>query len=461
MEASTQKRRPFTRGATKLTGPKPDSFVGNSIKFIRDPLGFLGSVHQEFGVSAMLFLPGPTPTFFHPDQIKHVLQDNASNYTKGHSFRRGKPFLGEGLVVSDGELWRRQRRLLQPAFHPQRLAGLATSIVRSVEEMFQRWAAPVASGEQIDVNREMMRLTLTMTGRTLFSADIIEAFPAIGKAIVEALDISMARMRAPIFMPWLPTPQNNRFDGAMKVLETAVKTMAKERREGGPLNDLLTMLLEARDETGAPMSDKQLQDEVLTIVLGGYETTTATLSWALYMLHQHPEIRERARAEVMSVLGDRPPTVADLPKLSYLSMVLDEVMRHYPPAWMTMRRTIEDDEIGGVLVPKNTTVLIPYYFAQRMPEFWERPDEFYPEHFEPAAAAKRHKGAYLPFGLGPRKCIGINLALMEMKIFLAMALQRYAFELAPGYSGKIEASMALRPADGLPMRISTRPAAAA
>ncbi len=155
------------------------------------------------------------------------------------------------------------------------------------------------------------------------------------------------------------------------------------------------------------------------------------------------------------------PELSDLPKLRYLSMVLDEVMRHYPPAWMTMRRTLEADEIGGILVPKDTTVLIPYYFAQRMPEFWEKPDAFYPEHFEAEAAGKRHKGAYLPFGLGPRKCIGVNLALMEMRIFLAMALQRYAFELGPGYAGKIEASMALRPAEGLPMRISERRVATA
>ncbi len=307
MEASRQVGESHKPRKLKLAGPKHDPIVGNALKFMKDPLGFLGGVNREFGSSALLYMPGPTPTFFHPDQIKYVLQDNASNYTKGHPFRRGKPFLGEGLVVSDGELWRKQRRLLQPAFHPQRLAGLATSIVTCVEEMFQRWNKPVAGGEWIDVNREMQRLTLTMTGRALFSVDIVEAFPAIGKAIVEALDISMARMRAPFFLPWLPTPQNRRFDHAMRFLDDTVSTMSQERAGGEAKHDLLSMMLEARDETGAPMSPKQLRDEVLTIILGGYETTTATLSWALYLLNKNPEARERVRAEIFEVLGERPP----------------------------------------------------------------------------------------------------------------------------------------------------------
>ena len=424
----------------------------------KDTLGFFlraGTEHPhivkiELGPSRMHLVS-------HPDGVKHVLQDNQRNYVK--KYDQAKPLLGDGLVTSEGELWRRQRRLIQPAFHKQKLAELLPMMTGATQEMLDDWRKRGGADEPLDLAREIMLLTQTIILRTMFSTDITENAEAIADAFSTTLEHLNLSIVAPFpILHALPTPANRRFREAMLVIDKAVYGMIAERRESGvKRGDLLQMLIDARDEeTGQGMSDKQMHDEVLTIFLAGHETTAALLGWTFYLLGQNPEAAERLQAEIDSTLNGSAPTLEQIGSMQYTGQVLHEALRLYPPAWMFARTPVEDDVIGGYPVPAGSMIMLSPFVTHRLPQVWDEPDRFDPDRFAPGADPTRPRYAFFPFGGGPRLCIGNNFALMEAPAILSMILHNFKFRLAEGYTVKTLPAATLRPRPGLHVHIQPR-----
>jgi cytochrome P450 len=425
----------------------------------RDPLAFVSALAREYGDVVCLGL-GPIRIYLlhHPDAVKHVLQDNNQNYVKGPVIGRVKVLIGEGLFTSEGDFWRRQRRLAQPSFHRERIADFAATMVRCTAERLDRWETPARRGETLDVLAEMNALTLTVVGETLFGRDLSGEAREAGRALAVALEITAHRAMSYLVSPiWWPSARNRAFRRAVATLDAVVYDIIDARRRARqPGDDLLGMLMAARDEeTGETMSRRQLRDEVMTFLLAGHETTAVALSWTWYLLARHPEIGEQARAEVLSVLGDRAPTLADLPRLPMARMVVEEAMRLYPPVWGIGRQTIGPDEIGGYDIPAGALVNLSPWVTHRHPDFWPDPERYDPERFRPGVERNRPRSAYFPFSGGPRLCIGEAFALMEAQLIAAMTLQRYRLTLAdPAAIVEPEPHLTLRPRGGLAMRVT-------
>lgn len=437
-------------------GPRGVPLFGNVLDAWKDPIGLMMKSWREHG-DVVKFKFGPFDYLFlnDPDAIHHVLVDNAKNYTKSRNYQGLKLVLGEGLVTSEGDTWRKQRKLVQPAFHRERLAGFAQSMVGDTASMLERWAT--RGPEAFDVHEEMMRLTFRIVGRTLFSTDVeVDADrigPAVSAAIHHANDYAEAIVRVP---QWLPTPANFRFKKAIATLDELVLRIIADRRKpnADQPNDLLAMLMAAHDdETKEGMSDRQLRDEMMTIILAGHETTANLLTWTWYLLSSHPDIARRLGAEVAEVLGDRAPSLDDLPKLKLTKMILEESLRLYPPAWAFERQAVAADTIAGYHVTPKTIIGIAPYTLHRHPRYWENPEGFDPERFAPERSEGRPKYAYLPFGGGPRFCIGNGFAMMEAQIIVAMIAQRHRLELVPGHPIVLDPQVTLRPKHGVRVTI--------
>ena len=444
-----------TPTARVAPGPKGLPYLGSVLEARRDPIGLFARTRAELG-DVVRFKFGPI--HYHlvndPDAIKHVLVDNAKAYTKSRNYVGLKVVLGEGLLTSEGDAWRRQRKLAQPAFHKSRLDGFARSMASSTRDLLARWQAE-GDAKTFDIHAEMMRLTFRIVGLTLFSTDVDDDACEVGPA----LDIAMhwANAHAESFVPiprFVPTPANVRFNRAMKTLDRVVNGMIETRRHReNPGDDLLGMLMSAVDEDGGRMSDRQLRDELLTMVLAGHETTANLLTWTFVLLSRHPEVAQRVREEAIAVLGsDRDPTLDDVKSLPYARMVLDEGMRLYPPAWTFERQATERDVIGGYTVEPGHVVAISPYILHRHPAYWENPETFDPERFSPARSQGRGKYTYLPFGGGPRTCIGNHFALMEAQIILAMIARDYRVDLDPSHPVVLEPVITLRPKHGIVVR---------
>ena len=395
--------------------------------------------------------------FTHPDAVKHVLQDNNQNYVKGEIIGRVKVLIGEGLFTSEGDFWRRQRRLAQPAFHRERIAGFVDTMVRRTAERLDRWEPAVRSGEPIDVAAEMNALTLTIVGETLFGRDLSGDAAEAGRALRVALEVTAHRAMTWVVPPiWLPTARNRAFRAAVRTLDDLVYEIIDGRRRAHePGHDLLGMLMAARDEeTGEGMSRRQLRDEVMTFLLAGHETTAAALAWTWYLLSLNPAFAERTREEVRSVLGDRAPVFDDLPRMPLARMVVEEAMRLYPPVWGIGRQSIAADDIpAGAIVNLSPSV------THRHPAFWPDPDRFDPERFRPGVERTRPRFAYFPFSGGPRLCVGETFALVEAQLIVAMMLQRHQLSLVDDAPIVPEPTLTLRPRGGLRMPVTRVPAA--
>ncbi|GIV95852.1 MAG: cytochrome P450 [Herpetosiphonaceae bacterium] len=445
-----------TRKAEDKTppGPRGNLLWGSASAIRRDILGFFLHAVREYGdIIRYRFMIWPGYFVNHPDYVKHILIDNNRNYNKNTpGFETLRWIVGNGLVTSEGDLWLRQRRLMQPSFHKQRLASFATVMTQAAAETAESWEQIARRGEVLDVDEEMMRLTLKIAGLTLFSMDISGKADTVGQAFTYANKFVTEYLYRRIPRN-LPLPRNRKFEEALRTLDQVVSAIIRERRaRGEDTGDLLSMLLHARDEdTGEGMDDRQLRDEVMTLLLAGHETTANALTWTWYLLSKHPLVMRRLQSELAEVLGGRLPTVDDLPKLCYTRMVIDEALRLYPPAWMMSRQATEDDEIGGYRIPAKTIVFFSPYVVHRHPSFWENPEGFDPERFTPERSAGRPRFAYLPFGGGPRLCIGNNFALMEAQLILATLAQRYQLELVPGHRVEPEPLITLRPRYGLRM----------
>lgn len=423
-------------------------------KFRRDALGTfsdiarLGNVVKFSGLWTSYLLTEPA-------NIEHVLQTNSRNYNKGRVYKELIPSTGEGLFVTDGDVWRRQRRLAQPAFHKDRIAGFARIMTDSTEAMLERWSAK----KQVEVGAEMLQLTLGIVGKALFTRDLSYGADAVNNAFDVIRDHTMRRLTSFFKLPHsLPFPRNIRFRKAVAEADKLFYEVIEHRRnETAEHDDLLAMMIAAHDEeTDSAMSDKELRDQALTIIGAGYETTTQALAWTWYLLSQHPKVEEKLHDELSNALGDRTPTFEDVPKLQYTLMVFQEAMRLYPPAWMLARTAIAADEIGGYKIPAKSEVLLLTAYTHRHPKYWPNPDEFDPENFSAENIATRPRYAYFPFGGGPRQCIGNNFAQMEGQLIIATVAQKYRLKLAVGQTVEPEPSVTLRPRNGIRMMIEKR-----
>lgn len=442
-------------GGMAPPGPRGTWILGSVKDFRRDQLGFMMEMALRYGDVARYRMANTSwNQINHPDGVRRVLQENNRNYGKGR-LTRGilKPVLGEGLLISEGETWLRQRRLMQPVFHRRRVAAFGELMTEKTLEMLTRWEPAIESGKPVDVAAEMARLTLDVATEALFSSHVGEEPESIARAVTTLVEDVSFRFEAPLYPPLgVPTPRNRRVRAALRTLDGAVYHIIEERRRNGGGDDLLSLLLDARDEaTGEAMSDRQLRDEVLTLFLAGHETTANALAWTFYLVAGHPAAERRLRDELAASGANGTPAVADLPRLPYSRMVIDEALRLYPPAWVTNRQVLAEDEIQGYRVRAGDFVMLSPYVLHRHPEFWERPEEFDPERFAPERSVGRPRFAYFPFGGGPRQCIGQSMALVEAQLILATVLGRCRLRLLSEKPVEIQALATLRPRGGLPM----------
>ena len=441
----------------KPRGPKNLPVVGHLPAFRAHPIDFLMRMAREYG-DLPYFRLGPQHVYLvnHPDLVREVLVTNQANFTKSRALQRARVLLGEGLLTSEGQFHLRQRRLVQPAFHRERLAAYASVMSEYGVRLRDRWTA----GSTLDVSHEMMRLTLAVVGKTLFSAEVEEEASEIGEALTIVLKMfRMLMMPFSEYLERLPLPSVRRFDKARARLDQTIYGLIHERRRSGEdTGDLLSMLLLAHDEEadGSGMTDQQVRDEALTLFLAGHETTANALTWTWYLLSQNPECERRLHEEIDSVLEGRVPAMSDLPQLRYSEMVFAEAMRLYPPAWAIGRMSKGPFELGGIKIAGKSICIVSPYVMQRDPRWFPGPERFDPERWTTEARDARPKFSYFPFGGGARVCIGERFAWMEGVLMIAAIAQKWKLKLTPDQRVEPLPLITLRTKYGMRMIVEPR-----
>ena len=422
----TQRRA--ATAAKSPPGPKGLPWLGNLPEIARDPLGFFSRCSREYGDVVNIPLgTWPSLLISSPELIEQVLVKEHRNFVKHRFFwRQVTAIFGHGLLTSEGEFWHRQRRLAAPAFTGQRLANYGAVMVRHTEGMLDEWR----SGEVRDIHADMMALTLGIAAKSLFNAEVEQEVTEIGHAVDTVVQEIATRFTRPFVIPdFVPLPGHIRYRRGLRTVERVVKRIVDERKSRpADAGDLLSMLMQARDENGQAMSDRQLRDEMITLLLAGHETTALALSWTWYLLRKHPEVQARLAAEVAGVLEARAPTVDDLQSLRFTEKVVTEAMRLYPPAWAMGREAVNDCEIGGYPVARGTTIYMSPWVLHRDLRYFENSEEFQPERWTDDFARQLPRFAYFPFGGGPRICIGNRFAMMEAILITATIAQRFRLE---------------------------------
>ena len=453
--------------AREASGPPPVTLWQILRGYRADPLVRWRQICEQHGPIARYRVGGADVYLVaSADGAERVLKTNAANYDKQHgSFRMLRRVFGNGLLTSEGSLWLRQRRLAQPAFHRERLARMAERMVAAAEETAARWQAGAGAGRTVAMTEEMSRLTMKVVGDALFGSALSSRAAAVGEAwrVLNAQLVERFNRRR-LVPPILPTRYDREFRRARRTLIEVVDHVIADRRSRkseGEGDDLVTMFMSARDEeTGERMSDGQIRDEVITMLVAGHETTALMLSWTWALLDCHPEVADRLRAELATSLGGRLPTASDVGALRYTRAVLNETLRLHPPAYLLNRHARADDVIEGYRVHRGGSVVVPVALLHRRPEYWERPNEFVPARWLDADAEKRRpRFAYLPFGGGPHICIGNGFSLMEATLVLATLAPRFEARLVGGMPAP-EYRVLARPAGDLPMTLSPRTSAA-
>jgi cytochrome P450 len=438
-----------------IPGPRGLPLLGMMPEMISDMLGLFTNTAREFsGIAQFKLLNKSYLLVTNPDYVKYILQDNHKNYIRGRSVETGRVLLGNGLPLIDGDFWLRERRMLQPAFHRERLGKLTNVATNVIDTFLQTWEVKSKSNQTLDLDDEMMRLTLTVIIKSMFGADIDDKIQSLSYAFNVASRFMLWRSQQMWRLPLsVPIPRHVEYNHALKTLNDTIYPLIADGRNH-PKDDLLGMMLEMRDaDSGEGLSDQQARDEVVTIFFAGHETTAATLSWAFYLLTRHPKVEERMRAEIESVLNGRLPSVTDLPKLVYLQQVINEVLRLYPAAYLFAREAIVNDVLDGYRIPANTLIFLSPFVGHRDPKYWPDPERFDPDRFSPEQVASRPRHVYYPFGEGPHVCIGNNFALMEMQLILSMALQRFQLQLVPDHPIAFKPEATLRPKYGMKMTV--------
>jgi cytochrome P450 len=426
--------------------------LGDLPAYNRDRLGFFRWCAQEVGDFVPLRF-GSVRLFMlnHPDLIEQVMVTEHRNFTKSVGLRRSRVLFGNGLLTSEGAFWRRQRKLVQPAFHRERIAAYAQSMVEITQHYLQDWE----EGQTRDIHADMMRLTLNIAVKTLFGAEV-----TAGEQVANAMEVGQNAFSRWIpylvMLPnWIPTPSTPRLSQAIRQLDQVVYGLIHARRASGEdKGDLLAMLLRAQDEDdGTVMTDQQLRDEILTLFLAGHETTALVLTWTFYLLAQHPEVEARLHAELQGVLNGRAPHIEDRPQLKYTEQIILESMRLYPPAWSIGREAVQACEIGGYTLPAHATVMMSPYVMHRDARYFPDPDTFDPDRWAGDAASHLPRYAYFPFGGGPRICIGNTFAMLESILVLATISAQFRLRLAQEHPVIPQPSFTLRPQDGIRMQL--------
>lgn len=446
--------------------PLPVLDAGNIIfgsihLFAKDPLKFFNDYQYQydgiFRVKSPKYLE-QIVVISKPDYVKHILQDNNKNYHKSFGYTIMKLLLGNGLLTSEGDFWRRQRRLAQPAFHRDRLATFVKIMTDAGNTLIKKWDS-LPDGATVNLSTAMMQVTVDIVCKAMFSSDVEDAVAVVNKEFNVANEKLINRITSPVKIPlWLPTPGNIRERNSYKAIREVVEKIIDKRRQSAEhYDDLLAMLMEAKDEdTGEMMSNEQILDEVVTIFLAGHETTAVALTWLFHCVEENPEVEVKLLAEAQNVLHRNIPQLEDLRALEYTRMVIDETMRLYPPAWVIGRHALNDDEIDGYHIPKGVNTLIPVYAIHHDKRYWDEPEKFMPERFSKEKAKSYHKFLYFPFGGGPRLCIGNNFALMEMQLIAPMILQRYKLRKPKGFQFKQDPLITMRPEPEMLMQVYKR-----
>ena len=437
----------MTAAATPQPEP-PEAELQFDVGSTDDSLERMIELFARHGDTYRVYVPSRhswTYVIHHPDDVKRVLVSNYRNYTKGTGIDRIKLLLGKGIMTSEGELWKRQRAMMQPCFHRRVITRFADLIAQANERFIARWEALAARGELVNVTEEMSDLTLEIVMRSLIGRDLERVTQELGANPFEVVARDSAR--------------NLQFVYKFRSLTGLVQKLIARRRAQPDEEhfDYLAMLLSARDkETGLPMSDGELIDEILTLIIAGHETTASGLNWTWYLLSQHPEAEARLHAELDAAAELPAPSLVQVEALAYTQQVINEALRLYPPGWVLSRRTIEADVLGGYPVPARTNVLLPLYLVHRHPRFWKDPEVFWPERFAPEHEAERPRFAYMPFAAGPRHCIGETLALFEMFVHLYKVARRYRLRYVADKPLELEAGINLRTRHPLHMRLEAR-----
>ena len=444
-----------TRERRLPPGPRGGLFLGSLPAFAADVLGFLTHCTREYGDTVLVHLPGHDVFVLNrPEDIESVLLTQRTNFVK-HSFfwRHVTAIFGNGLLTSEGEFWLRQRRLAAPAFHPDRIAAYGDVMTAYAARQTETWR----DGETRDIHADMMRVTMEIVSKTLFDVEVEKDVDEIGRSFDLVIREIAKRFRRPIkIADWIPLPGNRRYRRGVALLDRLVARVLAERRAApGDRGDLLSMLMAARDEDGRPMSDRQLRDELITLFLAGHETTAIALSWTLFLLARNPGAEETLRREIEQAVGDRLPTAADLPRLRYADAVVKESLRLYPPAYVVGRESLADCVIGDYDMAAGTTVYFSPWVLHRDPRHFPDPEAFRPERWLDGSAAKLPKYVYIPFGGGPRVCIGERFAMMEGVLVLGTILARFRLEME-GPDPVPFPSITLRPDAGPVMRVVER-----
>jgi cytochrome P450 len=432
----------------------------------QQPLAAYLALRGRYGdVVRLPMRPQPLYLLSHPDAVQHVLRDNVRNYRKGVLFEPIATLQGRGLLTSEGELWRQQRRLLQPAFTPRQVARYGAIMVEEAQGVVQGWRQAAKTGQPVEVGAWMHRLTFRVVGRTLLGLapaaldHLARQLQPLARPLMQHFSHGMQRWWLP---SWLPTSRRSRVRQAVAAYNNAVQHLIDTRRQevchgAAEATDVLARLLAAQDDPANPaMTAQQLRDEVITFIGAGVETTALALSWTWFLLATHPEAAHRVQTELEAALAGRPPTPHDLPHLPYSRMVLDETLRLYPPSAVLPRQANTDDLIGGYGVPRDAVVMLSQYVTHRHPDFWPEPECFEPERFTPERVAARHRFAYFPFGEGPRGCIGKPFALLEMHLVLATLAPVYRLHLVLERPATPILATTLRPRHGLWMTVVER-----
>lgn len=438
-------------------GPKRKLLELDFFKFRRNPVRFIEKLVREYG-DIVNFRLGPQEVFLlnRPEHVKDVLVTHNDNFMKGRALQRSKRLLGEGLLTSEGEFHRRQKRLASPAFHRQHIASYGAVMADYAARMRERWR----DGETLDISQEMMQLTLNIVGKTLFDADVEDEAQEIGEAMNSLMELfDLLLMPFTEYLEKLPFPQSRRFQKVKDRLDATVYRMIEERRRSGKDHgDLLSMLLLAQDEEGETggMTDTQVRDEAITIFLAGHETTANAMTWTWYLLSQNREAEAKLHAELDAVLGGRLPATDDVPQLKYTEMVMAESMRLFPPAWAVGRMALDDYEVGGYVVPKGALILLSPYAMHHDARFYRDPERFDPQRWTPEAREARPPYAYFPFGGGVRRCIGEGFAWMEGILLIATIAQKWRMRLVPNHPIELRPVITLRPKHGMRMTVHER-----
>lgn len=427
-----------------------------ALKFAKNPIPGMLANFERKGPTFNTYLGGIQPSLMtkDPEIIRHVLQKNHRNYIKTPMiFEKLRQFLGNGLLTSEGAYWLQQRRLIQPGFHRQRLTALVEIMDQVIKEADDKLQASIQKGAPVDVYQMMMHLAFGIVSRSLFSTEVAaDKLDFLSYSLTTIQAFLVRQIRQPFLNPWFKlSGQLKKHIDLSKAADEIILDLIRRRREAtGDYDDLLQMLLEARyEDTGEGMTDQQLLEEVNIIMTAGHETSANALSWIFYLLAQHPEIVHRLQKELAMVLGDRPLSFADLPQLVYTSQVIEEGMRLYPPAWVTDRMAIADDEVNGVSIPKDYMAVLVIYALHHDPKYWPEPESFNPDRFDPEKKKQQVPYTYLPFGGGPRLCIGNNFAMMEMQMVLAYFLRKYGLSLVLGQQVEMLPLVTLRPKNGI------------